>query len=265
MVTDPVVRIGDRCMIGRGSHIVGHFQLEIGDDVHTGPYVYITDQNHGYEDPDQVVHAQWPSDVPVLIGDGSWLGTGVVILPGPCSGRTSWWARGGRPGHLPRPLRDRRGAGPCRPTLRPRFGMGRRQVDPAAPAAVSAPTEERSAPPMSTGPVTVGTDGGGRTARADRRVRSRSATGSGRPGEGTRHTEPVAAHHLRGLVPTLLDQRLGGGEVIEVTGSAFGTPLQTMTSTPGGSCAISRTNREWMEINNALSIASTGRRGDAGV
>ena len=87
MVTDPVVRIGDRCMIGRGSHIVGHFQLEIGDDVHTGPYVYITDQNHGYEDPSQVVHAQWPSDVPVLIGTGSWLGTGVVILPGTRLGR----------------------------------------------------------------------------------------------------------------------------------------------------------------------------------
>jgi serine acetyltransferase len=87
MVTDPVVRIGDRCMIGRGSHIVGHFQVEIGDDVHTGPYVYITDQNHGYLDPDQVVHAQWPNDVPVLIGSGSWLGTGVVILPGTVLGR----------------------------------------------------------------------------------------------------------------------------------------------------------------------------------
>jgi serine acetyltransferase len=87
MVTDPVVRIGDRCMIGRGSHIVGHFQVEVGDDVHTGPYVYITDQNHGYEDPDEVVHAQWPSDVPVLIGSGSWLGTGVVILPGTRLGR----------------------------------------------------------------------------------------------------------------------------------------------------------------------------------
>jgi serine acetyltransferase len=82
MVSYPVVRIGDRCMIGRGSHIVGHFNVEIGDDVHTGPYVYITDQNHGYEDPHQVVHRQWPSDVPVRIGDGSWLGTGVVILPG---------------------------------------------------------------------------------------------------------------------------------------------------------------------------------------
>ena len=87
MVTDPVVRIGDRCMIGRGSHIVGHFDVEIGDDVHTGPYVYITDQNHGYENPDEVVHSQWPTDVPVHIGTGSWLGTGVVVLPGTELGR----------------------------------------------------------------------------------------------------------------------------------------------------------------------------------
>ncbi len=82
MVTDPVVRIGDRCMIGRGSHIIGHFHIDLGDDIQTGPYVYITDQNHGYEDPDQVIHAQWPHDVPVRIGSGSWIGTGAIILPG---------------------------------------------------------------------------------------------------------------------------------------------------------------------------------------
>ena len=62
MVSDPVVRIGDRSMIGRGSHIVGHFSIDIGSDVQTGPYVYITDQNHGYENPDEVVHVQWPND-----------------------------------------------------------------------------------------------------------------------------------------------------------------------------------------------------------
>jgi acetyltransferase-like isoleucine patch superfamily enzyme len=66
---------------------VGHFSVEVGDDVHTGPYVYITDQNHGYEDPDEVVHSQWPTDVPVVIGDGSRLGTGVVVLPGTRLGR----------------------------------------------------------------------------------------------------------------------------------------------------------------------------------
>ena len=37
MVSDPVVSIGDRTLIGRGSHIVGHFCVEIGDDIQTGP------------------------------------------------------------------------------------------------------------------------------------------------------------------------------------------------------------------------------------
>ena len=50
-VTDPVVSIGDRCLIGRGSGIVGHLRIEVGDDVWTGHNVYITDQNHGYADP----------------------------------------------------------------------------------------------------------------------------------------------------------------------------------------------------------------------
>jgi acetyltransferase-like isoleucine patch superfamily enzyme len=82
MASDPVVRIGDRCIIGRGSHIVGHWSIEIGDDIQTGPYVYITDQNHSYEDPDEPVGRQWPVEAAVRIGSGSWLGANVVILPG---------------------------------------------------------------------------------------------------------------------------------------------------------------------------------------
>jgi serine acetyltransferase len=87
MVTNPVLRIGDRCLIGRGSHIVSHFSVELGDDIVTGPYVYITDQNHGYEDPDMPIGAQWPHDAPVSIGTGSWLGTGATVLPGTTIGK----------------------------------------------------------------------------------------------------------------------------------------------------------------------------------
>ncbi len=87
MVSDPVVSIGDRTLIGRGSHIVGHFSIEIGDDIQTGPYVYITDQNHVYEDPDVPIGRQWPVESSVVIGSGSWLGTGVVVLPGARIGR----------------------------------------------------------------------------------------------------------------------------------------------------------------------------------
>lgn len=79
---DPVLRIGDRCIIGRGSHIVAHYSIDIGDDVFTGPYVYITDQNHSYADPDVPIGRQWPVNAAVRIGAGSWLGTGVIVLPG---------------------------------------------------------------------------------------------------------------------------------------------------------------------------------------
>ena len=82
MASDPVVRIGDRCVIGRGSHVIGHWSIDIGDDVQTGPYVYVTDQNHSYLDPDQPVGTQWPVEAAVRIGAGSWLGANVVVLPG---------------------------------------------------------------------------------------------------------------------------------------------------------------------------------------
>lgn len=83
----PVLRIGDRCVIGRGSHIVAHYSVSIGDDVFTGPYVYITDQNHGYTDPDVPIGRQWPTNTAVSIGPGSWLGAGVIVLPGADIGR----------------------------------------------------------------------------------------------------------------------------------------------------------------------------------
>ena len=69
-MSDPVVRIGDRCLIGRGSGIVGHLSIEIDDDVWTGHHVYITDQNHGYEDLDAPISQQVMPEQPVRIGDG---------------------------------------------------------------------------------------------------------------------------------------------------------------------------------------------------
>ena len=81
-ITNPVVSIGDRCLIGRGSGIVGHFSIEIGDDVWTGHNVYITDQNHGYEDVSLPISKQSQPERAVKIGSGSWLGYGSVVLPG---------------------------------------------------------------------------------------------------------------------------------------------------------------------------------------
>ena len=81
-LTNPVVKIGDRCLIGRGSGIVGHLSIDIGDDVWTGHHVYITDQSHGYSDISRPISQQSQPESAVSIGEGSWLGHGVVVLPG---------------------------------------------------------------------------------------------------------------------------------------------------------------------------------------
>lgn len=86
-ISEIVVSIGDRCLIGRGSGIVGHFSITIGNDVWTGHHVYITDQNHGYEDISRPISQQTQPERAVVIGDGSWLGYGSVVLPGVTIGR----------------------------------------------------------------------------------------------------------------------------------------------------------------------------------
>ncbi len=94
MLTSPVVSIGRKCIIGRGSHIIGHWRIELGDEIQTGPYVYITDQNHTYLDLEAPVGWQRPTEAAVRIGSGSWLGANVVILPGTELGRNTVVAAG---------------------------------------------------------------------------------------------------------------------------------------------------------------------------
>jgi acetyltransferase-like isoleucine patch superfamily enzyme len=83
----PVIRIGNRTVIGRGSSVVGHRYVRIGDDVWTGPNVYISDANHGYEDVSLPIGLQFAAPRPVTVGDGAWLGTNAVVLPGASVGR----------------------------------------------------------------------------------------------------------------------------------------------------------------------------------
>lgn len=87
LLSDEVVTIGDRCLIGRGSSLVGHWSIVIEDDVFTGPDVYITDQNHGWSDPAAPIGRQHAPERPVRVGAGSWLGAGAVVLPGVTIGR----------------------------------------------------------------------------------------------------------------------------------------------------------------------------------
>ncbi|GGP33170.1 sugar acetyltransferase [Streptomyces abikoensis] len=84
---ETIVRLGDGVVLGRGSHVIADAPLTIGDDCFFGPGVYITTTNHSYDDPEVPVGKQWPRSEAVEIGAGSWLGTGVVVLPGARLGR----------------------------------------------------------------------------------------------------------------------------------------------------------------------------------
>ena len=79
--------IGERCLIGMRSGIVAHESIEIGDDVWFGQDVFVTDSNHGFDDPDVPIGKQLGTHQPVRIGAGSWIGHGAVILPGSELGR----------------------------------------------------------------------------------------------------------------------------------------------------------------------------------
>lgn len=83
----PLLTIGDRCVFGRGTGVVADWGIDIGDDVWTGHYVYITDHNHGYEDLDRPPGLQIGRHDRVRIHDGAWLGHGTVVLPGVTIGR----------------------------------------------------------------------------------------------------------------------------------------------------------------------------------
>jgi len=81
------VRIGEGVLIGRDSGVVAHESVQIGDGVYTGHHVYITDANHGYEDTTEIIGRQLAPPRPVVVGAGSWLGHGAIVLPGADIGR----------------------------------------------------------------------------------------------------------------------------------------------------------------------------------
>lgn len=87
LVPERALVIGDRCVIGIRTTIIAHEQIVIGDDVWFGQDVFVTDANHGFTKLDVPIGRQLGAHEPVSIGAGSWLGHGVVVLPGATIGR----------------------------------------------------------------------------------------------------------------------------------------------------------------------------------
>lgn len=85
LYTNPCVTMefGDNVEIGNHSTIASHHRVVIEKNVLTGPHVFIADYNHEYRNVDLPVWKQGefaPKESEVVIGEGSWLGTNVVVV-----------------------------------------------------------------------------------------------------------------------------------------------------------------------------------------
>jgi acetyltransferase-like isoleucine patch superfamily enzyme len=75
------LRIGDRCFVNSGTVLIAVEEIVLGDDVALANEVMLVDSNsHGVEGRPHV-------QAPIRIGDGTWLGNRVMVMPGVTIGK----------------------------------------------------------------------------------------------------------------------------------------------------------------------------------
>lgn len=85
-----VISIGDRCVFSGDMTISATLGISIGNDVIIGRGVHISDHSHEFSDIRKPISRQGTTSArKVSIGDGSWIGQGVIICPGVTIGRNA--------------------------------------------------------------------------------------------------------------------------------------------------------------------------------
>lgn len=82
------VHIGENCYIGYYFTILNASSVTIGDHVLIASHVMISSENHGVDPESDMPYMNQPLvSKPVSIGEGSWIGEKVCILPGVTIGK----------------------------------------------------------------------------------------------------------------------------------------------------------------------------------
>lgn len=82
------IEIGDGCSFAGGVTITAVRSVVIGREVLMGRNIHISDHAHATSDPALPILRQGTTPPrPVRVGDGSWIGQGVVVCPGVTIGR----------------------------------------------------------------------------------------------------------------------------------------------------------------------------------
>ncbi len=81
------ITVGRRSLIGEGCILRGQGGITIGDDVYLGTLVQILAVNHVFHDTTRPISMQGITAQGISIGNGSWIGSGAIILDGVRIGR----------------------------------------------------------------------------------------------------------------------------------------------------------------------------------
>jgi maltose O-acetyltransferase len=74
------IRVGARCFINYEAIVLDCAPVVIGDDVQVGPRVQLLTATHPLDPAERATGRE--SAKPITIGDGAWLGGGVIVCPG---------------------------------------------------------------------------------------------------------------------------------------------------------------------------------------
>ncbi|RRR70810.1 MAG: acyltransferase [Candidatus Viridilinea halotolerans] len=81
------ITIGARSLIGEACVLRGQGGITIGDDVYLGTLVQLLAVNHVFADTTRPISAQGITAQGIAIGNGSWIGSGAIVLDGVKIGR----------------------------------------------------------------------------------------------------------------------------------------------------------------------------------
>lgn len=83
MEITPHISIGSHCYLGFNVTILAGADITIEDHVLFASNVLVSSENHGIDPENEIFYMDQPlRGAPILIGEGSWIGERVCILPG---------------------------------------------------------------------------------------------------------------------------------------------------------------------------------------
>lgn len=93
-VTSGTLNIGENVFMNKGVSVNVHKSVSIGNNTLFGEYVCIYDHDHNFKEQGRLIKDQGFSNMPVVIGNNVWIGTGSIILSGAKIGDNSVIAAG---------------------------------------------------------------------------------------------------------------------------------------------------------------------------